>query len=147
MDWEIAERLPWGVLLLFGGGLSLAAAIGKSGLAAWIGPAFGTLAGWPILLLVLAVTAGIVFLAELTSNTAAAAAFLPLMASVAPALGADPFLLTIPVALAASCAFMLPVATPPNAIIYGSGRPAVAQMARAGPLLNLVGVAAIVGLT
>jgi sodium-dependent dicarboxylate transporter 2/3/5 len=88
-----------------------------------------------------------VFLTELTSNTATAAAFLPLMASVAPALGADPFLLTIPVALAASCAFMLPVATPPNAIVYGSGHLTVAQMARAGFLLNLAGIAAIVGLT
>jgi sodium-dependent dicarboxylate transporter 2/3/5 len=147
MDWETAKRLPWGVLLLFGGGLSLAAAIGASGLADWIGAGFAALGQWPVLLVVVLVTAGIVFLTELTSNTAIAAAFLPLMASVAPALGADPFLLTIPVALAASCAFMLPVATPPNAIVYGSGHLTVAQMARAGFLLNLAGIAAIVGLT
>jgi len=147
MDWATATRLPWGVLLLFGGGLSLAAAIGKSGLAAWIGAGFAGLGHWPLLLVVLLVTAGIVFLTELTSNTATAAAFLPLMASVAPALAADPFLLTIPVALGASCAFMLPVATPPNAIVFGSGRLTVAQMARAGFLLNLAAIAIILGLT
>lgn len=147
MDWPTATRLPWGVLLLFGGGLSLAAAIGKSGLAAWIGAGFAGLGHWPLLLVVLLVTAGIVFLTELTSNTATAAAFLPLMASVAPALAADPFLLTIPVALGASCAFMLPVATPPNAIVFGSGRLTVAQMARAGFLLNLAAIAIILALT
>ena len=147
MDWPTATRLPWGVLLLFGGGLSLAAAIGRSGLAAWIGAGFAGLGHWPLLLVVLLVTAGIVFLTELTSNTATAAAFLPLMASVAPALAADPFLLTIPVALGASCAFMLPVATPPNAIVFGSGRLTVAQMARAGFLLNLAAIAIILGLT
>ena len=114
-DWEMAKRVPRGVLLLFGGGLSLLAAVGKSGLAAWIGAAFAALGGWPVLLLVGLVKAGVVFLTELTSNMATAAAFLPLMAAVAPVLGADPFLLTIPVALAASRACMLPVATPPNA--------------------------------
>ena len=146
LDWGAAARLPWGVLLLFGGGLSLAAAIGQSGLAASIGAGFVGLGAWPVILLVLLLTAGIVFLTGLTSNTATAAAFLPLMASVAPALAVDPFLLTIPVALAASCAFMLPVATPPNAIVFASGQLSVAQMARAGFLLNLVASAAIVGL-
>lgn len=147
LDWDAAKRLPWGVLLLFGGGLSLAAAISDSGLAAWIGSGFAALDAWPVLLVVLLVTAGIVFLTELTSNIATAAAFLPLMASVAPVIGADPFLLTIPVALAASCAFMLPVATPPNAIVYGSGHLTVGQMARAGMLLNLAGIAVIMGMT
>lgn len=147
LDWEVAKRLPWGVLLLFGGGLSLAAAISDSGLANWIGAGFAALDAWPVLLVVLLVTAGIVFLTELTSNIATAAAFLPLMASVAPVIGADPFLLTIPVALAASCAFMLPVATPPNAIVYGSGNLTVGQMARAGILLNLAGIAVIMGMT
>jgi sodium-dependent dicarboxylate transporter 2/3/5 len=146
LDWGAAKRLPWGVLLLFGGGLSLAAAIGGSGLAAWIGEGFAGLGAWPVIMIVLLVTAGIVFLTELTSNTATAAAFLPLMASVAPTLSIDPFLLTIPVALAASCAFMLPAATPPNAIVFGSGHLTVAQMARAGFLLNLAAIAAIVGL-
>jgi sodium-dependent dicarboxylate transporter 2/3/5 len=147
MDWQTAQRLPWGVLLLFGGGLSLAAAIAKSGLAAWIGAALGGLAGWPVLLVLLLVTAGVIFLTEITSNTATAAAFLPLAAAVAPALAVDPFLLTIPVALAASCAFMLPVATPPNAIVYGSGHLTVAQMARAGFLLNLAGIVVITAVT
>ena len=146
LDWTAAKRLPWGVLLLFGGGLSLAAAIGRSGLAAWIGEGFAGLGAWPVILVLLLVTAGIVFLTELTSNTATAAAFLPLMASVAPALSIDPFLLTIPVALAASCAFMLPAATPPNAIVFGSGHLSIAQMARAGFLLNLASIAAIVAL-
>lgn len=147
MDWQTAQRLPWGVLLLFGGGLSLAAAIAKSGLAAWIGAALGGLAGWPVLLVLLLVTAGVIFLTEITSNTATAAAFLPLAAAVAPALAVDPFLLTIPVALAASCAFMLPVATPPNAIVYGSGQLTIPQMARAGFLLNLAGVVVITAVT
>jgi sodium-dependent dicarboxylate transporter 2/3/5 len=146
LDWQAAKRLPWGVLLLFGGGLSLAAAIAKSGLAAWIGAGFAGLSAWPVILVVLLVATAIIFLTELTSNTATAAAFLPLMASVAPALRWIPFLLTIPVALAASCAFMLPVATPPNAIVFGSGHLTVAQMARAGFLLNLAAIAAIVGL-
>jgi len=147
MDWKTAQRLPWGVLLLFGGGLSLASGIAKSGLAAWIGTALAGLAGWPILLVVIVVTAGVIFLTEITSNTATAAAFLPLAAAVAPAIGVDPFVLTIPVALAASCAFMLPVATPPNAIVYGSGHLTVPQMARAGFLLNVAGTLVIVAAT
>lgn len=147
LDWAAAARLPWGVLLLFGGGLSLAAAIGRTGLAAWIGAGFEELGTWPILLVVVLVTAAIVFLTELTSNTATVAAFLPLMAAVAPVIGADPFMLAIPVALAGSLAFMLPAATPPNAIVFGSGWLTVAQMAKAGLLLNLFGIAAIVGMT
>ncbi|MCB4823485.1 SLC13 family permease [Roseicella aerolata] len=146
LGWDAARRLPWGVLLLFGGGLSLAAAITRSGLAEWIGAALGGFGVLPVLIVVLVVTAAIVFLTELTSNTATAAAFLPLVASLAPALGADPFLLTIPTALAASCAFMMPVATPPNAIVYGSGHLTIAQMARAGFWLNLLSIAVIVGL-
>ena len=114
MDWPTAEKLPWGVLLLFGGGLSLAEAVQQSGLAEWIGVSVGGL-GWSdprdgrcV------VTVVIVFLTELTSNTATAAAFLPLVASVAVGLGENPFLLAVPAALAASCAFMMPVATPPE---------------------------------
>lgn len=150
LDWDASRQLPWGVLLLFGGGLSLAAAIARSGLAEWIGAALSGLGGWPVLLVVLVVlvvVTAIIFLTELTSNTATAATFLPLVASVAPAVGADPFMLTIPAALAASCAFMMPVATPPNAIIYGSGQVTIAQMVRAGFWLNLVSILAITGLT
>jgi len=153
LDWGAARRLPWGVLLLFGGGLSLAAAIRDTGLADWIGGHLQGLAGLPSPLVVLAVCAVIVLLTELTSNTATTAAFLPVLASLAGALGLEPLTLLVPATLAASCAFMLPVATPPNAIVYGSDLVTVPQMARAGAWLNLLflllvglGVAALVPL-
>lgn len=136
MDWETALKLPWGVLILFGGGLALAAAIQSSGLAAWIGGALRGGAGWAPILAVGAVAALIVFLTEITSNTATTAVFLPVVAAVAPP-GMDPLLLTATVALSASCAFMMPVATPPNAIVFGTGHVTIPQMARAGFLLNL----------
>jgi len=136
LSWEEAASLPWGVLLLFGGGLSLASAFQSSGLTKAIGGVAHALAGVPQLALV-AVTAGIVILlTELTSNTATTAAFLPVLASVAVGIGMAPLELAVPAAVAASCAFMLPVATPPNAIVYGSGDLTVPQMARAGVLLN-----------
>jgi solute carrier family 13 (sodium-dependent dicarboxylate transporter), member 2/3/5 len=138
LDWEWARRIPWDVLILFGGGLSLAAAITRTGLAAWIGGAMGGLEGLPVLGIVLAVVAAIVFMTELTSNTASAAAFLPVLAALAIGIGENPLLLTVPAALAASCAFMLPVATPPNAIVYGSGFVTIPQMARAGIALNFL---------
>jgi sodium-dependent dicarboxylate transporter 2/3/5 len=137
LDWPTARRLPWGVLLLFGGGLSLAAAIRDTGLAVWIGEAMRGLGVLPAPLVVLLATAVILLLTELTSNTATAAAFLPVLASMALGLGIEPLRLLVPATLAASCAFMLPVATPPNAIVYGSGRVSVPQMARAGAWLNL----------
>ncbi|MCG8462194.1 MAG: anion permease [Holophagales bacterium] len=138
LDWQATSRLPWGVLLLFGGGLSLASAINATGLAEAIGQSLTGLGALPLPVLTLAVVALVVFLTELTSNTATAAAFLPVLASIAIGLGRDPLLLLIPATLAASCAFMLPVATPPNAIIYGSGRVSVPQMVRAGLRLNLI---------
>jgi solute carrier family 13 (sodium-dependent dicarboxylate transporter), member 2/3/5 len=141
LSWKQAERLPWAVLILFGGGLSLAAAIQQTGLADWIGGQLGGLAGWPVFAIVLAVTTVVIFLTELTSNTATAAAFLPVVASLAVGLGADPLLLAVPTALAASCAFMMPVATPPNAIVYGTGRLTIPQMATAGIWLNLFFIA------
>lgn len=147
MSWEWAERLPWGVLLLFGGGLSLADAVRATGLAEWIGAALGGLGGWPTVALVLVVTTLVIFLTELTSNTATAAAFLPVVAALAVGLGENPLLLAVPTALAASCAFMMPVATPPNAIVFGSSFITVPQMARAGLVLNLLFVAAITLLT
>lgn len=143
MDWTTAERLPWGVLLLFGGGLALADAVTRSGLAEWIGAALAGLQAWPLLLIVVMVTTVVIFLTELTSNTATAATFLPLIASLAIGLGENPFLLLVPAAIAASCAFMLPVATPPNAIVYGSGYVTVPQMARAGIWLNVLFIALI----
>jgi len=143
LNWEWAARLPWDVLLLFGGGLSLAAAIQRSGLAAWIGDNLAALGAWPAVAVVLAVTVTIVLLTELTSNTATAAAFLPVAGALAIGIGENPLLLVVPTALAASCAFMMPVATPPNAIVYGSGRVSIPEMARAGLLLNLLFITAI----
>jgi sodium-dependent dicarboxylate transporter 2/3/5 len=138
LRWDDVEKLPWGVLILFGGGLSLASAISSTGLAEWIGQGVQVLSGWPIFFLLILIVALIVFLTEMTSNTATTAAFLPIMGSVAVGLALEPLLFTLPVALAASCAFMLPVATPPNAIIYGSGRIHIPEMAKAGIWLNLV---------
>ncbi|MEN8376024.1 MAG: SLC13 family permease [Gemmatimonadota bacterium] len=138
LDWDDVEALPWGVLILFGGGLSLSAVIQSSGLADWIGGTFAGTSAWPLVAVVAAVTTVIIFLTELTSNTATAAAFLPVAAAVAVGMGADPILLAAAVALAASGAFMMPVATPPNAIVYGTGRVPIGRMIRAGILLNLL---------
>jgi len=137
LHWEDARRLPWDVLILFGGGLSLAAAISQTGLAAWIGQELAGLQALPTLGLVLAITLVVIFLTELTSNTATAAAFLPILGSLAIGIGQNPLLLVAPAALAASCAFMMPVATPPNAIVYGSSFVTIPQMVRAGLYLNL----------
>jgi len=139
MDWEQAARLPWGVLLLFGGGLSLAAAVSKSGLALWLGESLTPLGAFGVAALVLGATLLVIFLTEMTSNLATTATLLPVIGAMAVALSVDPLLLTVPVTLAASCAFMLPVATPPNAIVYASGMVTIPQMARAGLLLNLLG--------
>jgi sodium-dependent dicarboxylate transporter 2/3/5 len=146
LTWSYAERLPWGVLLLFGGGLSLAAAVADTGLATWIAGSLSSLQNWPVLLLVLAVTVMILMLTELTSNIATTATFLPLVAALAVTLGQNPLLLAIPAVLAASGAFMLPVATPPNAIVFGSGQLTIPQMVRAGIWMNLISVALIVTL-
>ena len=138
LTWDDAKRLPWGILVLFGGGLSLAAAIADTGLASWLGTLISGISDWPVLLIIASVTMLVIFLTELTSNTATTAAFLPVMASVALGIGQNPFLLTIPATLAASAAFMLPVATPPNAIVYGSGFVSIPQMARTGIWMNLL---------
>jgi sodium-dependent dicarboxylate transporter 2/3/5 len=136
MDWKSASKLPWDVLLLFGGGLVLASAVKTSGLAEWLGQSVGKF-DISLFAMVVIVTALIVFLTELTSNTATAAAFLPLVGSIAVGLGENPFLLTVPCAIGASMAFMFPVATPPNAIVYGSGYVTIPQMAKAGLWLNI----------
>jgi len=138
MDWKTAEKCPWGVLLLFGGGLSLANAINESGLATWIGQSLGHIQLLPVILIILLITLAISLLTELTSNTATAATFLPIMASLAIGIGENPLLFVIPTALAASCAFMLPVATPPNAIVYGSGHIKIPEMVRAGLLIKVL---------
>lgn len=147
LDWETAVKLPWGVLLLFGGGLALSSQFSSSGLTDWIGQGAAALGAVPVVLVVAIFAAGILFLTELTSNTATAATFLPVSGGVALGLGLDPMLLAIPVALAATCAFMLPVATPPNAIAFGSGYVTIGQMIKGGVWLNLVGIALITLLT
>ena len=141
LDWKDAENgLPWGVLLLFGGGLSLAGAVAASGLDKWFGEQVTGLGALSPILLVMAVTAIVLFLTEITSNTATAATFIPILGGVALGIGADAMSLLIPAALAATCAFMLPVGTPPNAIVFGTGAVTIAQMARGGFVLNLVGI-------
>ncbi len=140
LDWESTRKLPWGVLLLFGGGLSLAAQIKSSGLADFIGQSLGSTSGMSIIMVILIITAAIIFLTEVTSNTATAAGFLPLLGPIALAMGESPALLAIPAALAASCAFMMPVATPPNSIVFASGQLKIKEMIRAGFALNIMGV-------
>ncbi|SFQ07677.1 solute carrier family 13 (sodium-dependent dicarboxylate transporter), member 2/3/5 [Amycolatopsis arida] len=144
LDWDTAKQLPWGVLLLFGGGLSLSAQFTDTGLSTWIGDRVGGLGGLPTVLLVAVTVALVLLLTELTSNTATAAAFLPILGGVAVGLGHGPMLLVVPAALAATCAFMLPVATPPNAIAFGSRHITMGQMIRGGVWLN---VAALVLVT
>ena len=138
LDWDSVRDLPWGILILFGGGLSLASAIGQTGLDEAIGQLVLVLGTWPTVLLLGLAVALVILLTEVTSNTATAAAFLPVLGAAAIGLGHDPLLFAAPAAIAASCAFMLPVATPPNAVVYGSGLLTVPMMVRAGIWLNLL---------
>ncbi len=140
LTWEQANKLPWGLLILFGGGLSLAAQIGASGLGEWIGGGLAVLQSVKPLVLVICVATLIIFLTEITSNVATTSTFLPVVGAVAVSIGILPISLTIPVVLAASCAFMLPVATPPNAIVYGSNKFSIPDMIRAGIALNIIGI-------
>ncbi|MEX1664230.1 SLC13 family permease [Zhongshania arctica] len=146
LDWQTAEKLPWGVLLLFGGGLALATMIKSSGLAEWLAQNFSLLNAWPMFAVVLVIVAVTIFLTEITSNTATTATFLPLLGALAVAQSVSPMLFVIPAAIAASCAFMMPVATPPNAVIFGSGELRIKDMMHAGLLLNLFGIVAVTGL-
>jgi sodium-dependent dicarboxylate transporter 2/3/5 len=143
LDWRSARNIPWDVLVLFGGGLSLARAMEVSGLAAWIGGVVSVLGNVPTIVVVLAVTTLIVFLTEVTSNTATATMAMPVVAGAAMGLGVEPLLPMAAAALAASMAFMLPVATPPNAMVFASGYVTIPQMSRAGFWLNLCSIAAI----
>lgn len=141
LQWKDAEEgLPWGVLLLFGGGLSLAAAVASTGLDAWFGEQVSGLGALPIVLLLAVVVTIVLLLTEITSNTATAATFIPILGGVAVGIGVDPITLLIPAALAATCAFMLPVGTPPNAIVYATGYVKITEMVRGGLVLNVVGV-------
>ncbi|WDF32808.1 DASS family sodium-coupled anion symporter [Arthrobacter agilis] len=139
--WKDAENgLPWGVLLLFGGGLSLAGAVARTGLDAWFGERVSGLGALPIILVLAIVVTIVLFLTEITSNTATAATFIPILGGVAVGIGIDPQTLLIPAALAATCAFMLPVGTPPNAIVYATGNVKISEMVRGGIVLNIVGI-------
>ncbi len=143
LTWAQATKLPWGILILFGGGLSLASAVQATGVATFVGRAVSGFQDFSGPTMVLMVTAMIVFLTELTSNTATTATFLPVLGAVAVGLGMDPLLLIVPMAIAASCAFMMPVATPPNAIVFGSGEITIPQMCKAGLWLNIIGIALV----
>ncbi|MFO1078319.1 MAG: SLC13 family permease [Planctomycetota bacterium] len=144
MDWEATAALPWHIVLLFGGGFALAYGFAQSGLSDWLGGRLAGLGGLHPLLLVAVACLLITFLTELTSNTATAEMILPVMAGLASAIRVDPRLLMVPVTISCSCAFMMPVATPPNAIVFGSGRLRMADMALCGLALNLVGVGLVV---
>jgi len=146
MTWDAARKLPWEVLLLFGGGLSLAGNIEKHGLSRYLGDLCGVLQGMPMLATLCIVCFGILMLTELTSNMATAATFLPIAAAVALSFGQSPLLFLIPVALAANCSYMMPVGTPPNAIVFGSGHISLPQMAKAGMWMNILLVPIIIGM-
>ena len=140
---DVIPRLPWNIVLLFGGGFALAAGFQETGLAHLAGSSLEVLGGVPVFATILIVCATLTFLTEFTSNTATTEMILPILASVAVATGTHPLVLMIPATLSASCAFMMPVATPPNAIVFGSERITVGEMARAGIVLNLFGVVVI----
>jgi sodium-dependent dicarboxylate transporter 2/3/5 len=143
LDYATARKAPWEILVLFGGGLSLAAAMESSGLVAWIADGLSFLHGMPTVVLVAGVALLLVFMTELMSNTAAAAAFLPIAGSFVLGADAAPLLVAVPVALAASAGYMLPVSTLPNALAYGTGYIPLPQMLRAGFILDLLAAAVI----
>ncbi len=147
LDWSDTARLPWGVLLLVGGGLSLGAAVESSGLSAWVAGALQPLSALPPWVAATAIGAAVMVISHVTSNTATAATFLPLAGSFAILAGVDAAMVTAPVALAAGCAFMMPVATPPNAIVFATGQMTVMDMVRAGALLNLLALALLAAMT
>lgn len=145
LDWETAKRIPWDIVLLFGGGFALAQGFVKSGLSDWVGGELTLLGGLPPLLVVIAVAAAVCFLSELTSNVATAEMVLPILAALAIAIQVHPFLLMIPATLAASYAFMLPAGTPPNAIAFGTGKIQMREMVTTGFLLNIAGIVIVTG--
>ncbi|MCK5277317.1 MAG: anion permease, partial [Cyclobacteriaceae bacterium] len=144
MNWETARKLPWGILILFGGGLALASGFQSSGLAAWLGGSLKSLDNVSFIILLFAVSAMVNFLTEVTSNVATASILLPVLASLAVVMGVHPYALMIAATLSASCAFMLPVATPPNAVVFSTGYIQIKQMVRAGLFLNIISVLIIV---
>jgi len=145
LNWEEADRAPWGVLLMFGGGLAVAAGMSASGLADWLGEALLPLGTLPLVVIALAVVAMVIVITEFASNVATASGIIPVVASLVAALGADPLLLAMPAALAASWGFMLPSGTGPNAIAWSTGRVALPRMVKAGIWLDLSGAFLLVG--
>ena len=143
--WSEADRAPWSVIFMFGGGLALAAGMQASGLAAWIGQALLPLASWPLILVALAVVVLVIVVTEFASNVATATGIVPVVGALVVALGVDPVLLALPAALAASWGFMLPAGTGPNAIAWATGRIRIGAMVKAGLLLDLAGALLIVG--
>ncbi len=144
ISWKDAEKIPWGVLILFGGGLSMASAISTTGVAEWIGQGLAYFESYPIVILMTVITITVLLLTEFTSNVATTAVFLPIITVIASLAGMPAHMLAIPAAMAASCAFMLPVATAPNAVVFGSGLISVPQMMRAGLFINLLSLLLIV---
>lgn len=140
LDWETAVKIPWGVILLFGGGLSLANGFDKSGLADWLGTQIALLGALPLFVLLLLLIAAVNFLTEITSNVATVSMILPVLAALALSIGVHPYVLMIGATCAASCAFMLPVATAPNAIVFGSSYIQIGDMIKAGVWLNILSV-------
>ena len=140
INWEEAVKMPWGIILLFGGGMALAKGFESSGLAEWIGGQMTTLSGLPILILILVLIASVNFLTEITSNLATTAMLLPVLAPMALTIDVHPFVLMVGAAVAASCAFMLPVATPPNAVVFGSGYLRIPDMVGKGLFMNIISI-------
>lgn len=143
LDWKTANQIPWGVLMLFAGGIAIAKAFTVTGLSQVIGEALSTFTTLPIILVILALALCVTFLTEITSNTATTTLLMPILAATAIATNIDPLLLMIPAAMSASCAFMLPVATAPNAVIFGSERIPLERMMKEGFALNLIGAGII----
>ena len=140
LDWSDTVKLPWGILILFGGGMALALGFENSGLAIWLGEQMTSLKAIPLLLLLLILIAVINFLTEITSNLATTAMLLPVLVSLASAIGVHPYFLLVGATVAASCAFMLPVATPPNAVVFGSGYLKIEDMVKKGFWMNLISI-------
>lgn len=143
LDWEHAIRIPWGVFILFAGGLAIASGFTKTGISDALGNALGGLSSLPTFAVILIVCLAVTFLTEVTSNTATSTMLMPVLAAAAIGAGVDPKLLMVPAALSASCAFMLPVATPPNVIVFGSEKITVQEMAREGFVINVIGAVVI----
>ncbi len=140
LDWEDTIKLPWGIILLFGGGMALALGFESSGLAVWIGQQMTSLSTMPLILILLILIASVNFLTEITSNLATTAMLLPVLVSLASAIGVHPYLLLLGATVAASCAFMLPVATPPNAVVFGSGYLKMEDMVKKGFWMNIISI-------